>query len=68
MSTVIPITRTADEAYLAFCEASRKAQATLDRRDCDAAGKAWRRYLDLYITPEQRAFLDRPIAKVVPCR
>ena len=68
MNNIVPITKAADEAYEAFCIAARRAQETLDRIDCQAAGKAWRRYLDLYITPDQRAYLDRPLAEAHPCR
>lgn len=68
MSNVIPISKVADEAFQAYCVAARKAQATLEREDAEAAGRAWRRWLDLWVTREQREFLGPAEAKVAPCR
>lgn len=68
MSNVIPISKLADEAFNTYCAAARRAQTTLEREDAEAAGRAWRRWLDLWVTHEQRAFLGPVKAKVAPCR
>lgn len=36
------------ELWLAFCQATRKAQASLDYEDGIAAGKAWAAWLDSF--------------------
>jgi hypothetical protein len=51
---VIPITATQDAAWTAFVAAHQRAQQTLDHRDGIAAGKALRRFYDLFLTAEQR--------------
>lgn len=42
----------------AYCAASRKAQATACMEDGLEAGRQWRRWLELFMTPDQRAALD----------
>lgn len=68
MSNVIPISKPADEAFEAYCCAARKAQATLDREDAEEAGRAWRRWLDLWVTREQREYLGPVKSKAAPCK
>ncbi len=38
----------------AYCAAARRAQATNEICDAIEAGRQWRRWLDLFMTPEQR--------------
>lgn len=42
-------------AFEEWRAASERAQATLSFDDARAAGRAWRRYLDLFESPSQRA-------------
>jgi hypothetical protein len=51
---VIPITSKAEAAWNDYVEATRKAQSTLALDDGIAAGKAYRRFLELFLTDEQR--------------
>ena len=44
------------------------AEATLEREDAEAAGRAWRRWLDIWMTREQREALGAVGSKVLPCR
>jgi hypothetical protein len=67
MSNVVSINKAADEAFHAYCAAARRAQVTLDREDAEEAGRAWRRWLDIWMTREQREFIGRPSARVIPC-
>jgi len=46
-------------AWQAFQAASLKAQDTLDMKDGMAAGRAWRRWLELFMTEEQNAWIGR---------
>jgi len=68
VSNVIPMSKAADDAFAAYCEAARRAQSTLEREDAEAAGRAWRRWLDLWMTREQRDYLGAAGSKVAPCR
>lgn len=63
--TVIPITTNVDRAYEDYCAKATKAQATRDREDMIEAGRAWRRWLDLFMTVEQREALK---PRAVQCR
>lgn len=45
-------------AWEEYCAAARKAQDTLAIDDAIAAGRAWRRWLDLWMAPDQRRALD----------
>ncbi len=67
MSNVVSINKAADEAFQAYCAAARRAQVTLDRGDAVEAGRAWRLWLDVFMTREQREFMGRPSARVIPC-
>lgn len=46
----------------AFVSAQRLAQSTGDVEDGIAAGRAWRRWLDVFMTEEQREALNRKSA------
>lgn len=46
-----------DEAWDAYISASRRAQSSLKMNDGITAGKAWRAWLDLWMTYEQRQHL-----------
>jgi hypothetical protein len=48
-----------EETWGAYCAARMQAEATLSVEDGIAAGKAWRRWLDLFMTMDQRESLDR---------
>lgn len=45
---IIPLPSAEHSAWLAYCEAARKAQETLDIADAIAAGRAWSRWLRLF--------------------
>ena len=62
MSNVISIRDHQAQAWEAYMAAQRLAQSTGNMDDGIAAGKAWRRWLDLFVTEEQRAFLGRKSA------
>lgn len=51
--------RRIDCAWADYCAARQQAEATLAVEDGIAAGKAWRRWLDLFMSAEQRESLDR---------
>ena len=46
------------EAWDAYVSAQRLAQSTGDVEDGIAAGRAWRRWLDLFMTSEQWNFVE----------
>lgn len=50
--------RRQEEAFNAYVAARGRAEETLAVEDGLAAGRAWRRFLDLFISPEQRASLE----------
>lgn len=50
--------RRIEETWRDYCEARMRAEATMAVEDGIAAGKAWRRWLDLFMSPEQRRSLD----------
>lgn len=52
---VIPITRSLDEAWSEYLDRKATAERTGDINDGIAAGRAWRRWLDCFMTPEQRS-------------
>ena len=68
MTNVVSISKAADEAFAAYCVAAKRAQQTLDRKDADEAGRAWRRWLDIWVSADQREYLGSPKARVLPCR
>jgi hypothetical protein len=51
--------RRIENAWADYCTARMQAEATLAVEDGIAAGKAWRRWLDLFMTMDQRESLDR---------
>lgn len=51
--------RRIDVAWADYCAARKQAEATLAVEDGIAAGKAWRRWLDLFMSMDQRESLDR---------
>jgi len=59
--------RRVDAAWAVYCEARQQAERTLAVEDGIAAGKAWRRWLDLFMSPEQRRSLDNA-SVVTPVR
>lgn len=56
---VISITQPVDARWQEYAAAAERAQRTRRVEDGIAAGRAWRRWLDLYMSPEQRQQLDR---------
>lgn len=64
MNTVIAIQDHLSRAWDAYVAASAFAQSTGRVEDGIAAGSAWRRWLDLFMTQEQREYLgeDRRIS------
>lgn len=65
MSVVIPITTNVDRAFDDYCLKARKAMESMDRDDMVEAGRAWRRWLDLFMTPDQREALK---PRAVQCK
>ncbi|NBJ13319.1 hypothetical protein [Microvirga arsenatis] len=51
--------RRIEETWAQYCAARMQAEATLSVEDGIAAGKAWRRWLDLFMSGDQRESLDR---------
>lgn len=51
--------RRIEETWADYCAARMQAEATLAVEDGIAAGKAWRRWLDLFMSIDQRESLDR---------
>lgn len=49
-----------EAAWSAYVAALNQANQTLAVQDGIAAGKAWRRWLDLFMTADQREWLDQP--------
>ncbi|GLK78020.1 hypothetical protein GCM10008171_32740 [Methylopila jiangsuensis] len=47
-----------EAAWEAYASAARRAQQTLTIEDGIAAGAAWRRFLDLHMTADQRQRLS----------
>jgi hypothetical protein len=48
-----------DETWAEYCSARLQAESTMAVEDGIAAGKAWRRWLDLFMSLDQRESLDR---------
>lgn len=57
MTNVVAINTKRDRLWNEFVSAQRRAQMSLDLADGIEAGHAWRRWLEVYMTPEQRDFL-----------
>jgi hypothetical protein len=47
------------EAWTAYASARKRAEETLTIEDGIAAGKAWKRWLDLFMTGEQTQTLEK---------
>ncbi|MBB3385527.1 MULTISPECIES: hypothetical protein [unclassified Rhizobium] len=60
MTNVIPLHRHIDRQWQAYVDALRRAEQSLSIQDGIAAGKAWRAWLNLFMTADQRNFLDGP--------
>lgn len=58
MGEVVPINARMAEAFDRFCDATRRAQDSLDFADAMEAGRAWRAFLSTCISQEQRDWLD----------
>lgn len=56
--------RRINEAWQAYCTARKQAETTWAVEDGIAAGRAWRRWIDLFMTADQRTALDE--ASVTP--
>lgn len=65
MSNVVSIHDRAEKAWLEYTAAAKLAQETLDFEHGMAAGRAWRRFLDVYMSADQRSDVNRA---VTPCR
>lgn len=52
---IIPIQTNVDTAWRAYLEAAQRAQRTLEMEDGIEAGRAWRRWLEIFLTAEQKA-------------
>ncbi|MGU3496119.1 hypothetical protein ACLBXM_18920 [Xanthobacteraceae bacterium A53D] len=50
-----------EERWLAYVASMQRAQSTLAVEDGLEAGRAWRRWLDLFMSPEQRAVISSPV-------
>lgn len=57
MTNVVSMNDHLQKTWDAYVSAREIAEATRKLEDGVAAGKAWRRWLDLYMTTEQRSYL-----------
>lgn len=55
---IIPLSTRLDAAWADYVEASDRAQRTHSIGDGIEAGRAWRRWLDLFMTKDQREAID----------
>jgi hypothetical protein len=62
MTNVVSIRDHQSRIWDEFLTAQRRAQLTGSMQDGIAAGRAWRRWLDVFMTEEQREILDRKSA------
>jgi len=51
----------ASEAFYRYSEAKKRADMTLDFRDAMAAGRAWREFLNLFLSLDQQMPVDTNI-------
>lgn len=58
MSNVVPLSSIVEARWERYVSAQRRAQETLSVEDGIAAGRAWREWLNLYMSNEQRNFID----------
>ena len=54
---VIPITIKLDAAWADYLDRKAKAEASGELTDGIEAGRAWRRWLDLFVTEDQRKIM-----------
>lgn len=66
MAELSPAEAEAKAAFESYLEALSLTQRTMRFEDGMAAGQAWRRFLDVFLTSDQRRQLDA--ANVVPLR
>lgn len=62
MTNVVSLEDHVSKAWDAYVAAQRLATVTEKIEDGKAAGRAWRRWLDLYMTPDQRAYLGERVS------
>jgi hypothetical protein len=63
--SALPNEDEAHAAFLAYAEAKRRVERTMDFADAMAAGRAWREFLNKFVGPENHMALD---TNVVPFR
>jgi hypothetical protein len=56
--TIISITRRLDEAWETYVACQRRANRTLKKEDGWRAGKAWARFMDLFVPENRRVTRD----------
>lgn len=61
---IIPISKKQNEAWASYLDAKAVADATGSMQDGIDAGRAWRRWLDLFITPEQQKSLSGQVRAI----
>lgn len=54
---IIPLQTHVDAAWNAYLAAAERAQQSLELADGIEAGRAWRRWLELFLTADQKAKL-----------
>jgi hypothetical protein len=62
MSNVISLHDHQTRAWESYISAFHRAQSSGSIEDGIAAGRAWRRWLDLFMTPEQRSTIGNRVA------
>ena len=55
---IVPIDKPKRDLWGEYIAAHKRAMTTGDIEDGIAAGRAWRRWLDAFMTPEQRKAID----------
>lgn len=61
---IISINKRQDETWAAYIEAKTLAEVTGSQEDGIEAGRAWRRWLDLFMTPEQQRSLSGQVRAI----
>lgn len=61
---IIPINKRQNEAWAAYLHARDVAEASGILADGVEAGRAWRRWLDLFMTPEQQQSLSGQVRAI----
>ncbi|UNK39359.1 hypothetical protein MNR02_06540 [Shinella sp. H4-D48] len=62
MSNVINLAEHQQAVWMAYVTAAKRAQESGRMEDGIAAGRAWRRWLDLFMTPEQREAIPAKVS------